>query len=145
MYISYELEISFLSIIICLVYNCIFNKRATKTILGSSHCGSVEMNRTSIHEYSGSIPGLTQWVKGSGIEVSCGVGRRHSLDPVLLWLCHGPAAVTPIHLLPWELSYAAGAALKKIFLETMGNLHSEFSSWRRLANYIINIVYYDMV
>ena len=31
--------------------------------LGSSHCGSVEMNLTSIHEDAVSIPGLTQWVK----------------------------------------------------------------------------------
>ena len=29
----------------------------------SSHCGSVEMNPTSIHEDASSIPGLTQWIK----------------------------------------------------------------------------------
>ena len=29
----------------------------------SSHCGSAEMNLTSIHEDAGLIPGLAHWVK----------------------------------------------------------------------------------
>ena len=61
----------------------------------------------------GSIPGLTQWVKGSCIAVSRGVGLRHSLDPEFLWLWYRPAAVAPIHLLAWEPPYAMGAALKR--------------------------------
>ena len=40
------------------------------------------------------------------------VGRRHSSDPMLLWLWHGPAAVAPVRPLAWELPYAVGAALK---------------------------------
>ena len=58
------------------------------------------------------IPGFTQWVKGSSAAVSCGVGRRHSLDPPLLWLWCRPAAVALIRSLVWEPPYAVGATLK---------------------------------
>ena len=49
-------------------------------------------NTISIQEDVGSIPGLTQWVKGSGIAMSCGVGYRLSSDPALLCLWYRPAA-----------------------------------------------------
>ena len=45
--------------------------------------------------------------------MSCGVGRRHSSDPALLWLWHRPAAVAPIRPLDWELPQAASVALKR--------------------------------
>ena len=42
-------------------------------------------NPTRIHEDADLIPGLTQWVKGSGVVVTCGVGCRWGLDLVLMW------------------------------------------------------------
>ena len=45
--------------------------------------------------------------------VSCGVGHRRGLDPMLLWLWYRPAAVALIGPLDWEPPYAVGAALKK--------------------------------
>ena len=68
---------------------------------------------TSILEDVGSIPGLTQWVKGSGIAASCSVGQRCGSDLALLWLWYSPAAVAPIQPLAWELPCAASAAQKE--------------------------------
>ena len=44
------------------------------------------MNLTSIHEDLVSNSGLVPVGRGCGIAMSCGVGRRHSSDPELLWL-----------------------------------------------------------
>ena len=50
---------------------------------------------------------------GSGIAVSCGVGRRRSSDLVLLRLWRRPAAIAPIGPLAWEPTCASGTALKR--------------------------------
>ena len=37
-------------------------------------------------DVEGKIDGIEQWVKDPGFAMSCGVGRRHGLDSVLLCL-----------------------------------------------------------
>ena len=64
--------------------------------------------RPGTMRFSGSIPGLAQWVA-----MSCGVGRRHSSDLALLWLWHRPVATAVIRPLAWEPPYAVGVALKR--------------------------------
>ena len=45
--------------------------------------------------------------------MSCGVGHRRGLDPMLLWLWCSMAAVALIQPLAREIPYATGAALQK--------------------------------
>ena len=45
--------------------------------------------------------------------MSCGVGRKHGLDPMLLWFWHRPVASTLIRTLVWEPPYAMGVAQEK--------------------------------
>ena len=73
----------------------------------------METNPTRNRDVAGSIPGLAQWVKNLVLPWSCGVGHRHGLDPVLLWLWRRPAATAPIRPLAWESPYAMGVALEK--------------------------------
>ena len=80
---------------------------------GSSHCGAMKTNLTSINEDVGSIPDLAQWVKDPAVAVSCSVGHRLDLDPMLLWLWHRLAAVALIRPLAWEPPYAMGGDLKR--------------------------------
>ena len=49
-----------------------------------------------------------------GVAVSCGIGRRHSSDPVLLWLWCRPVATALMGPLAWELPYALGAAQEMV-------------------------------
>ena len=53
--------------------------------------------------------------------MSCGVGRRRSSDPTLLWLWRRPVATAPIGPLAWELPHASGAALEKAKRQTKQN------------------------
>ena len=47
------------------------------------------------------------------VAVSCDVGHRHGLDPMLLWLWCRLAATALIRRLAWEPPHAAGAALEE--------------------------------
>ena len=58
-------------------------------------------------------PWLHSVGSGSGVAMSCGVGRGRGSDRALLLLWRRKAAVALIRPLAWEPPYAAGAALKK--------------------------------
>ena len=66
---------------------------------------------TRNRDVAGLISGLAQWVNDPAL--SCGVGHRHSSDPVLLWLWCRLASTAPIGPLASEHPYAMGAALGK--------------------------------
>ena len=71
------------------------------------------VNPTRNHDVAGLTPGLAQWVKESGVAVSCDAGRRCGSDPTLLWLWCRPMATAPIRPLAWKSAYATGAALER--------------------------------
>ena len=53
------------------IYKCLI-----MTAIGIPVVAQWVENPTSVCKDVGSFPGLAQWVKGSGIALSCGVGRR---------------------------------------------------------------------
>ena len=55
---------------------------------------------------------------GSGVAMSCGVGRRLHSDPKLLWLWCRLAAVAMTQPLALEFPYAVDAALKSKKMKT---------------------------
>ena len=58
----------------------------------------------------GSIPGLAQWIKGSGGELWCRSQIWLGSGIVVVW-CR-PVAVAPVQPLAWTLPYVSDAVLK---------------------------------
>ena len=58
------------------------------------------------------IPRPAQWVKGSGVAVSCDVGSQTWPGSGAVWLWHRPPAIAPIGPLAYEFPYDVGVALK---------------------------------
>ena len=68
--------------------------------------------------------------------MNCGIGRRHSLDPVLLWLWCRLVAAAPIRPLAWELPHAVGAALKRQKKKEKELLVYTMELWNLMVNVI---------
>ena len=86
-------------------------------------------NMTRIHEYVGSIPGLTQWVKDLVLpELWCSC--RNGSDHTLLWLWYRPVDVALIQPLAWVLPNAAGASLRK----EKRKKKKKSSKWNKVLN-----------
>ena len=71
--------------------------------------------------------------------MSCGTGRRHSSDPVLLWLWHRLSAVALIQPLAWKPPYVAGMARKDKNTYTHTHTHIcmcvyVYKVWRTATN-----------
>jgi len=63
--------------------------------------------------------------------MSCGVGCKNGLDPVLLWLWCRPAATALIRILAWEPPHAAGVALERQKIKIKNNPLAEAKRHRR--------------
>ena len=94
----------------------------------SSHRGLAVPSPTSIRKDAGLIPDLAQWVKGSGIAMSCGVGHRHNSDPKLLWLWYMPAAIAPLRALA-RISMCRGCSPKHTHTHTHTHTHKVRCVW----------------
>ena len=77
----------------------------------SSHCDSAVMNLNSIHEDSGSIPGLTWWVKDPGChEMQCR-SQTQLRSQVVVTVVQAGSCCSDLALAR-ELPYATGVTLK---------------------------------
>ena len=79
----------------------VYWKMCTSIIIGSCCCGEVETNPTSCPWRCRFSPWPYSVDWGSIVAMSCGVGCRHGLDPMLLWLWSRPAAIALIRPLDW--------------------------------------------
>ena len=97
------------------VWSSLMNQKSeNKNHLWSSHHGSAEKQiwLASVRMQVWSLA-LLDGLKGSGVAVSCGVGRRHSSDLAFLWLWCRLVATAPIWPQPGNLHMPWVKPLKK--------------------------------
>ena len=78
--------------------------------------------------------------EGSGVAVSCGVGRRLNSDPALPWLWHRLAAAAPVGPLVWFFSYATHTTLKTKKKKKNSEVLIQATTWMKLEKHYVKEV-----
>ena len=84
-------------------------KHYAKNVFRSSHCVTAVMILTGIHEDSGSIPGLPQWVK----ETALPQASAQIVDAARIWHCCGCGCGRQTPSLGTSICHTCGPKKKK--------------------------------
>ena len=76
--------------------------------------------------------------------MSCDVGRRCRLDPVLLRLWSRPVATVRIRPLAWEPPYAVGLALEKAKRQKINKQTNNFKNKQKFSGFFFSSCFWSV-